>query len=132
PAVMPAKARCDTHGRAMIRIWSGIFYWFGVGLFVAVGLELLFRIVAVDPFYYWQYRFQFVSPNAFQNRGEGVWTYRPNSVAREVAVYGLPSLFTSEPRLTLEYDCRMRSNNLGMLGENDVAPGTPVTIVLGD
>ena len=107
-------------------------YWLGVVIFVPLAVELLLRLIAVDPFYYWQYRFQFMSPNVLQNRGEGVWTYRPHSAIREVAVYGLPSGFSKQPRLTVEFDCRMRSNNLGLLGDDDVLPGTPVTLVLGD
>src|SRR6185369_3686439 len=91
-------------------------YWLGVVIFVPLAVELLLRLIAVDPFYYWQYRFQFMSPNVLANRGEGVWTYRPHSVIREVAVYGLPSGFSKQPRLTVEFDCRMRSNNLGLLG----------------
>lgn len=107
-------------------------YGLWVAAFVVAGLELLFRIVASDPFYYWQYRFQFVSPNSYENREDGVWTYRPNAAVRDVAVFGMPSPLSSKPALIVEFDCRMRSNNLGLLQDNDVAPGTPQTIVFGD
>lgn len=116
----------------MRRILSRTAYGLGVALFVAVGVEILFRIFAPDPFYYWPYRFQYVSPNAFENRDEGVWTYRRNAAIREVSVYGLPSLVSTRPSLSVGFDCRMRSNNLGLLQDNDVAPGTGVTLVLGD
>lgn len=107
-------------------------YGLAVTLAVALGLELMFRIAASDPFYYWDYRFQYLSPNSVENRGEGVWTYRPNTAIREVSVYGLPSLVSTEPALTIEFDCPMRSNNLGLLQDDDIPPGTPVTLVLGD
>jgi len=116
----------------MKRALSRIAYGLAVTLVVVAGVEILFRLVAVDPFYYWQYRFQFASPNSFENRGPGVWTYKPHAAVREVAVYGLPSGFTPQPKLMLEYDCKMRSNNLGLLQDNDIRPGTAVTLVLGD
>lgn len=117
---------------AMRRGFSRTLYGLGVALFVAIGVEALFRLVASDPFYYWEYRFQYISPNSVENRAEGVWTYRPRSVIREVSVYGLPSLVSIQPTLSLEFDCPMRSNNLGLLQDDDIPPGTPVTLVLGD
>jgi hypothetical protein len=107
-------------------------YGLGFALLMAIGLELMFRAVAFDPFYYWEYRFQYISPNSLENRSEGVWTYRPNTAIREVSVYGLPQLISTQPTLAIEFDCPMRSNNLGLLQDNDIAPGTPVTLVLGD
>src|SRR5437868_1984954 len=104
----------------------------GITLVDAIGVELMFRLAASDPFYYWDYRFQYISPDSVENRAEGVWTYRPNASIREVSVYGLPSLVSSEPKLTIEFDCPMRSNNLGLLQDDDIAPGTRVTLVLGD
>src|SRR5205809_638941 len=118
--------------RAMRRALSRTAYGLWVTLFVVVGLEAIFRIISFDPFYYWKFRFQFVSPNSYVNRAEGVWTYRPNAAVREVAVYAMPSPLAFEPKLTVEFDCRMRSNNLGLLQDDDIAPGTPRTIVIGD
>ena len=92
----------------------------------------MLRATVLDPFYYWKFRFQYVSPNAYVNRAEGVWTYRPNAALREVGVYAIPSPLAREPKLTLELDCRMRSNNLGLLQDDDVLPGTPTTFVFGD
>ena len=105
-------------------------YGLGFALLMVIGLELMFRAVAFDPFYYWEYRFQYISPNSLENRSEGVWTYRPNTAIREVSVYGLPQLTSTQPTLAIEFDCPMRSNNLGLLQDNDIAPGTPVTLVL--
>ena len=116
----------------MRKVLSRIAYGLFVTLFVVVGSELMLRAVALDPFYYWKFRFQFVSPNAYVNRGDGVWTYRPNADLREVAVYGLPTPLAREPKLWVEFHCRMRSNNLGLLQDDDVLPETPVTIVFGD
>ena len=107
-------------------------YGLGFALLMAIGLELMFRAVAFDPFYYWKFRFQFVSPNAYVNRGEGLWTYRPNTGLREVTVYAVPSPWARAPKLSVEFDCRMKSNNLGLLGNDDVLPGAPRTIVFGD
>lgn len=114
------------------KVLSRTAYGLGVALVVAAGVELMFRTVASDPFYYWDYRFQYISPNSLQNRGEGVWTYRPNTEIREVSVYGLPQLASTQPMVTIEFDCAMRSNNLGLLQGDDIVPGTPVTLVLGD
>src|SRR5689334_14190078 len=112
--------------------WSKLAYPLFVTLFVVIGAELALRIIAPDPFYYWKFRFQYVSPNAYVNRGEGLWTYRPNADLREVAVYGMPSPLKREPNFWVEFDCRMQSNNLGLLQDDDVLPGAPRTIVFGD
>lgn len=116
----------------MRKVLSRIAYSLFVTLVVVAGSELMLRAVSPDPFYYWKFRFQYVSPNAYINRAEGLWTYRPNMELREVSVYGLPSPLSREPKLWVEFDCRMRSNNLGLLQNDDVLPGTPRTIVFGD
>lgn len=116
----------------MTKFWSNFTYRLFVTLFVLAGAELVLRIIAPDPFYYWKFRFQFVSPNAYVNHAEGLWTYRPNTALREVAVYAMPSPLAREPKLSVEFDCRMRSNNLGLLQDDDVLPGAPRTIVFGD
>ena len=119
--------------RMVKKLFSGIAYGLFVAMFVAVGTELLLRAFAIDPpFYYWKFRFQYVSPGALVNRAEGLWTYRPNADLREVAVYGMPSPLAHEPRLWVEFDCRMRSNNLGLLQDDDVRLEKPQTIVFGD
>ena len=109
-----------------------LLYLAGVALFLVSGLEVLLRVVAADPYYYRQYRFEFSSANAFQNRGNEIWTYRPDTQVREVAAYGMPSIVGPSPKLTLEYDCQMRSNNLGLLQDNDIAPETRATVVFRD
>ena len=116
----------------MRKVLSRIAYGLFVTLVVVGGCELMLRAIRLDPFYYWKFRFQYVSPKAYVNRGEGLWTYRPNADLREVAVYGMPSPLTREPKLWVEFDCRMRSNNLGLLQDDDVLPGSPRTIVFGD
>jgi len=116
----------------MTKFWSTFTYLFFVALFAVVGAELVLRLIAPDSFYYWKFRFQFVSPNAYVNHAEGLWTYRPNAALRDVGVYAMPSPLAREPKLSIEFDCRMRSNNLGLLQNDDVLPGTPVTIVFGD
>lgn len=113
--------------------WSRrLLYILGVTIFVVVGLELLLRAVAADPKSHWISRFLFVTPGTFVNRGDKFWTYRPNTEIREVAVYGMPEAFPPGPRFTVEYDCRIRSNNLGLPNDEDIAPGKAVTVVLGD
>jgi hypothetical protein len=116
----------------MKNYWSNFRYRLFVTLFVLIGAELVLRAIAPDPFYYWKFRFQFVSPNAYLNRGEGFWTYRPSTALREVGVYAMPSPLAREPKLSVEFDCRMRSNNLGLLQDDDVLPGLPRTMVFGD
>jgi len=111
---------------------KAVLYAFGLLCFVALSLELLLRLVFSDPDYYWDFRFLYVSPNVFQNRADGVWTYRPNSVVREVAVYGLASLLPPRPRLVVEYDCLLKSNNLGMLQDRDVGTDSAWTVIIGD
>src|SRR5262249_34082553 len=119
--------------RMVKKLFSGIAYGLFVAMFVAIGTELLLRAFAIDPpFYYWKFRFQYVSPGALVDRAEGLWTYRPNADLREVAVYGMPSPLAREPRLWVEFDCRMRSNNLGLLQDDDVRLEKPQTIVFGD
>jgi hypothetical protein len=114
------------------RCFKILLYVLGVAIFVTIGLEVLLRLLAANPDNYLPFRFGFVSPNSFISRGDRIWTYRPNAVIREVAVYGMPSVFPPRLRFTVEYDCRMQSNNLGLLQDDDVAPGTNVTVVVGD
>lgn len=116
----------------MARWQSIMLYSLGMVIFLVVGLETCLRLAFADPDYYWDYRFQFVSPHAFQNRADGIWTYRPNSIIREVAVYGMAAPFQREPRFVVEYDCQMRSNNLGLLQDDDIIPGDDVTVIVGD
>jgi len=116
-----------------MRRWRGIvLYSLGAIIFLSVGLEICLRLTFADPDYYWDYRFQFVSPRAFQNRADGIWTYRPNTLIREVAVYATFKPFQSEPRFVVEYDCQMKANNLGLLQDNDINPGDEVTLIVGD
>jgi hypothetical protein len=114
------------------RLWKAVAYVVGVVLFVLLSLELLLRLTLPDPNYYWQFRFLYISPHAFQNRAESVWTYQPNTPIREVAVYAVPSLFSQKPRVIVEYDCLMKSNNLGFLQERDVSTDEAWTVVIGD
>lgn len=108
-------------------------YVVGVTAFLAVGLELLLRAVFPDPDYHFEYRFLYLSPNVYQNyRDAGIWTYRPNTTIREVGVYAMASLLPPGPRIEIEYDCLMRSNNWGLLQDDDIQPGTSATLILGD
>ena len=110
--------------------WSS--YLLGACLFVILGLEALLRIAFADPDYYWHNRFLFVSPNAFSNHDDSFWTYRPDVTIREVGIYGAAALFSTKPRMLVEYDCRMRSNNLGLLQADDIQRGAVATVVMGD
>ena len=110
--------------------WARFAYVVYVIAFVAVGLEILLRLLP-DPTTYWFDQFRFVSPQVFQNQGAGVWTYRPHVDIREAAVYALPTP-TAGTRFTVEYDCRMRSNSLGLLQQDDIDPARGTTIVVGD
>ena len=92
----------------------------------------MLRSLASDPDYYWIYRFSFGSPEVFENHGEGLWTYRPHVAVREAAVYAIASLVPPKIGFVVESDCRTQSNNLGLLQEQDVTPGTSVTLVLGN
>lgn len=107
-------------------------YIFGLSVFILGGLEFLLRLVFPDPVYYWPYRFVSISPNAYQNLDSGIWVHRPHTAIREVGVYGMASLTPPGPRIEIEYDCRLWSNNLGLLQDDDIQPGTPVTLVVGD
>jgi hypothetical protein len=90
------------------------------------------RILYSDFDIHTEYRFPFYSPNSIQNRAPGVWTYRPNTRIREVAVYETPSLFPLQPRFNVEYDCFMQSNNWGLLQERDIDSNHSWTLILGD
>jgi hypothetical protein len=116
----------------MPKLLKAALYTIGLLVFVALSLELSLRLVFSDPDYYWEFRFLYASPNAYENRTAGIWTYRPNAVVREVAVYGMASLFPPRPRLAVEYDCLMRSNNLGLLQDRDVDADSAWTVVIGD
>jgi hypothetical protein len=96
-----------------MRILKVLLYFVGTCFFVVLSLEFLLRVTFLDPDYYWDRRFLFVSPNAYQNRGDRFWTYRPHMNIREVVVYGMPALLTAQPTMVVEYDCFMKSNNLG-------------------
>ena len=110
--------------------WSS--YLLGTSLFVILGLEALFRIAYADPDYYWHNRFLFVSPNAYRNHSDSFWTYRPDVTVREVGIYGVAAPFSTKLKMLVEYDCRMRSNNLGLLQADNIQRGSRATVVLGD
>jgi hypothetical protein len=115
-----------------MRILLLLLYLVGTCLFIVFSSEVLLRFIFLDPDYYWDRRFLFVSPNAYQNRGDRFWTYRPRTTIREVAVYGMPALLTAQPKIFVEYDCFMKSNNLGLLQNEDIEAGAAVTVLLGD
>src|SRR5690348_2672585 len=99
---------------------------------VVCSLEVLLRLVFSEPDMYWPYRFLFVSPNVYQNRDNQFWTYRPHMMIREAAVYAIPRPLQAQPKVIVEYDCYMKSNNLGLLQNDDIEPGSTVTMVIGD
>jgi hypothetical protein len=113
------------------RLLKAVVYISGLLLFTVVCFELMLRFLYADPAYYFDYRFSFLSPNAYQNRTSEVWTYLPNANIREVEVYGMLSLFRLGPRFNVEYDCQMKSNNLGFIQDRDVEPKGDWTLILG-
>jgi hypothetical protein len=115
-----------------IKIWKLSLYLVITCLFMVFSLEALLRFAFSDPDFYWDRRFLFVSPNAYQNRGDRFWTYVPHTTIREAAVYAMPSLFTAQPKIFVEYDCSMKSNNLGLLQDDDIEAGAVTTLIVGD
>jgi hypothetical protein len=101
-------------------------------ILIFLGLELALRAVFPDPEHYWDYRFLFVSPNTYRNVGPELWTYRPHATIRDVGVYAMAGILPPQPRIDVEYDCLMKSNNLGLIQDDDVARGERVTLILGD
>jgi hypothetical protein len=117
----------------MAKRWArAAAYLLYVGVVVVAGLEVLLRLSYSDPEYYWDSRFLFVSPNAFENRGEGVWAYQPHARIRETAVYAVPTASVLGTRFVVEYDCQAQSNNWGLLQDTDLQPGMVATVVVGD
>lgn len=114
------------------RALKWLLYLFGVALFVALGLEGLLRVTYADPDYYWDNRFLFIFRNAYLNREGHFWTYRPEAKIREAAVYAVRAPFTTQLRMVVEYDCGMRSNNLGLLQADNIERGASATVILGD
>ena len=112
--------------------WRRIAYLGFNVVFIACGLEILFRLTFADPEYYWRYRLAFISSNAFENRGDGLWTFRPHTNIREVAVYEVALPYPLQTNRMVEFDCRMKSNNLGLLQSDDIEPGTNATVIIGD
>src|SRR5215467_10775113 len=117
---------------AMHTLWRRISYLSWNVMFIAFGLELLFRLTFSDPEYYWRYRFSFISSKAFENRGDGLWTYRPHTTIRKVAVYAVALPYPFKTGLLVESDCRAKSNNLGLLQRDDIGAGISATVVVGD
>lgn len=113
------------------RLLKAVVYISGLLLFTTVCFELILRFLYADPAYYFDYRFSFLSQDAYQNRTSEIWTYLPNADLREVEVYGILSLFRLGPRFNVEYDCRMKSNNLGFIQDRDVEPKGDWTLILG-
>ncbi|HUI95434.1 MAG TPA: hypothetical protein VLX44_06760 [Xanthobacteraceae bacterium] len=116
----------------MSKVWPHIIYLLSTGMLVLVALELLFRFTFSDPENYWSYRFSFISVAAFENRGEGFWTFRPHTTVREVAVYAVASPSQFKTDFVVESDCRTNSNNLGLLQRDDIEAGSAATVILGD
>jgi hypothetical protein len=122
--------------RVKVQLRRGLMWWssylLATCLFVILGLEALLRIAYADPDHYWHNRFLFISPNAYRNFDDNFWTYRPDVTIREVGIYGVAALFSTKPKILVEYDCRMRSNNLGLLQADNIQRGTVATVVMGD
>jgi hypothetical protein len=114
------------------RLLKAVVYISGLLLFTVACFEFMLRFLYADPSYYIGYRFMFLSPGAYQNRTSEVWTYLPNANIRDVQVYGMLSLFRLGPRFNVEYDCRMRSNNLGFIQDRNVEPEGDWTLILGE
>jgi hypothetical protein len=113
------------------RFLKAVVYISGLLLVTALCFEFMLRFFYADPSFNIGYRFSFLSPGAYQNRTSEVWTYVPNADIRDVQVYGMLSLFRLGPRFNVEYDCRMKSNNLGLLQDRDVEPKGAWTLILG-
>ena len=105
-----------------------------VFLFCAVllGTEIGLRLYFDDPLYRGG-GYVSISPNPFQNQ-DGFWLYQPDSVIRQVAVYGFPTpRFLPQSRYTVEYDCQFTTNRFGLQGRNDqYIESRPTVLVLGD
>ena len=110
----------------MAKVFSSIAYRLFVTLFVVVGAELVLRVIAPDPFYYWKFRFQFVSPERLcQSRRRPLDVPAQYRAARSRRLRHAFAAVRASQNLSVEFDCRMRSNNLGLLQDDDVLPGTP-------
>src|SRR5215204_5670011 len=118
PEPVASSMKVKAHLGRRLMSWSS--YLLGTCLFVILSLEALFRIAYADPDYSWHNRFLFVSPNAYRNHGDSFWTYRPDVTIREVGIYRAAAPFSTKPKMLVEYDCRTRSNNLGLLQADNI------------
>lgn len=86
-------------------------------VFAMGAVELLGQLWFGNPYYHWEQRRLFMSPDAVRNVGE-FWTYEPHRDVREVAVYrdGLG-------RMAVEYDCHYRTDGMGLVGNDPGAGG---------
>ena len=93
----------------------------GIGLAEAVG-QALFG----NPFYYWNYRFLYTSPDSLRDIDD-TWTYQPDREIAEVAVYETPL-----GHLFQEYACRYQSDDMGFVDNPRSGQRQYDVLVLGD
>jgi hypothetical protein len=100
---------------------------------VILGTELGLRAYFDDPEYWWDVRFLNISPGAYVIH-DGFWLYKPNSVIRSAAIYGLPMpKYFPMSEFHVEYDCRFRTNRFGLQGnDGQYIASRPTVLVLGD
>jgi hypothetical protein len=78
-----------------------------------IGVEILGRwYLAGNPFYFFDQRFIYTTPDAFRNLGN-FWTYKPSSVIDEVGIYR-----TSLGNFFAEYECRYESDRMGFFNRD--------------
>ena len=98
-------------GLLIVELFYRLFVPFGVVHDVRQRLQ---RVVFLDG-----------RPPIFRNEGD-LFTYLPNNDIRNLTG------FLSDDDFTIEYDYRFRTNNYGLVQENDIAPGRASLLLLGD
>jgi hypothetical protein len=89
-------------------------------------VELLGQAYFGNPNDFSDYRFLFTSPDSFRNV-EKFWTYSPNAVVKEVAMYQ-----TALGGVEKEYDCDYRTDRLGFVDNQNSSRRDFNILLLGD
>ena len=98
------------------------------------GIETSLRLATSDPLYYWQHRYLFATKDAFKNIAQRIWSYNPHSQITSLATYGFPGKLSKFPSLNhrIEYSCKYRTNNLGLVQRRNIRSEDKSVLILGD
>jgi hypothetical protein len=112
----------------MLRCLKEILKYGLITLVTLLAIEVIGNLFFLNNNYFWNHRYLFITKGAYRHIDSGLFTYQPNMEVDSVAVYGLPS----SDYFWLEYKCKFKTNEIGLISTGEPKSGKPTILVLGD